>query len=124
MSTQSLLNKGLIEAISEIIAKAAMSLPALEKQNDMFFISMVAGDCIRAFWENYAVTCDLSEQNTFYKLIKDKNEEDFYNWVEKNADFDGNIEHRRKADMVLEDLAMRLPEILIQSHSQFRNEIA
>lgn len=115
------MSRGFPNVISEMIAEASMNLPPLDKPGDMEFIKFVTGEVIRAFWSNYTATCGTVAQEEFSKITESQDRTGLALWMSKHAHFTKDKDAAQRADMVLEDLAMRLPEILKEEFTNYRN---
>ena len=116
------IDRGFPNIITEMIAEACMELPPMTHPDDGNFLKVIAGLCIQTFLENYATTCSVDAQDAFAQVRETQDADAFLSWINTNADFEKDEDTVRRADMVLEDMAIRLPELLKTAYTELRNE--
>jgi hypothetical protein len=116
------IHRGFPGVLTEMIAEASMELPPLTHPTDAAFLRTVLVLCTSAFWENYISTCTAKAQEEWSNITEAEDESAAVTWTRTYADFVNDADAFSRADMVLEDLGMRLPELMKEAYSELPHE--
>ncbi len=110
-------------AISELIARAAMTLPPLSGDDNAYFLRTVLAVVTSVFWLNYASDLPEDVQKSLGGIIKKQDPLELQKWVETYADIDNDQSAQQRANRVLADLEAKLPSLLKEEYTRFTTEV-
>ncbi len=108
-----------IDTLSLIVAEAATELPPLTDADDGKFLRIVLAQLVEVFWENYLFLLPQAAQEEYEMFMEADDVEGMTRWHRTYANFKTDPEAEAKGAKVLEDIALKLPQVMKEQYASF-----
>lgn len=112
------LAKGYPHMLTSIVAEAAMQLPPIVEEKQFDFLRTIFTQVQIIFFMNLVSTLEYGTQQEVQGILERNDAKEMDEWVAKNVDLT-NPEIAKKAEIVLDDLAEKLPGIMKESYDAY-----
>ncbi len=99
-------------AISELIARGSMQLPTIQGEDDSEFLQAMTTAVVNLFWMQFIEDLPSSIRDKGFSLIENGEPKKIQEWMEKHCNILEDEKSTQRANRILAQLEVQLPEIM------------